>query len=366
MDAELLEMKATHLFRTPVLICGLAPAIAVVAILARNDVVAHKKHVADSQNVHSVSGIVRMQGNGKPVVGAQGRIVRKEDAYVVLGSQQAPGVSQVKTEYHFTTDKNGQWSVSNLADGSYLIQVDPGRTDSDRSRSEKFVTKKQIITLAGTDLDAVLIEVSRGARISGIVVIEGNQLGSSLSLSAVKVDTSFELLLSKSVSLTPSGEITAFTMTEVPEGEIELSAFLQTDSHYIKTINAKGVDLLREHLSLSAGMELADVRVVVSSEVAEFTGRVLAASEGTPLPRIRLLMTEIGPDKRRILGGRLTGRTDQQGQFLLRPPPGDYRVDLFWSHAEGGFLSSVHQNELNPLQISFQAGERKSMDIRVP
>lgn len=110
------------------------------------------------QNVQTVSGIVLMQGNGEAIVGAKGRIVRKEDTYVVLGSTQG-AMNDPKPIYSFTTDKDGRWSVNNLPDGSYVIQVTPGVADSDPNRGQRFATKKQLLTVAGTNLPDVLIEV---------------------------------------------------------------------------------------------------------------------------------------------------------------------------------------------------------------
>ena len=69
-----------------------------------------------------------------------------------------------------------------------------------------------------------------------------------------------------------------FTMTDLPEGVFELSAFLRTASHYIKTISANGIDLLQEKLNLTSGMELKEVTIVVASDLAEFTGRIISES----------------------------------------------------------------------------------------
>jgi hypothetical protein len=311
------------------------------------------------QNVHTVNGIVRMQSNGEAIVGALGRVLRKEDTYVVLEPKQAPRTGP-KLEYSFTTDKNGRWSLNGLPDGSYVIQVNPGVTDSDRNDGRRFATRKQMITVAGTDLDGVLIEVSKGVSISGILILEGNEPLSSLSLYASKVGGPIELYQGVSKTLTLTGQKTNFAMTELPEGVIEFSAFLNTDSHYIKSISANGIDLLQEKLTLTSGMEVKSVTIVVSSDLAEFTGRIVSESGKTPPPRTRITLLWIGT--RRVLGGRLTRRTDEQGTFLLRPPPGDYQIIVDEDRAEGGFVPFVKTIPL----ITFRPGEHKNMEIRVP
>ena len=142
--------------------------------------------------------------------------------------------------------------------------------------------------VAGTNLEDVLIEVSKGAKISGILIVKGDETLLSLTLDASKVDTPFELHQAVSKSLTPTGRTTTFTLTDVPEGMIELSAFLGTDSHYIKSISANGIDVLQDKLKLTSGMELKDVTIVVSSDLAEFTGRIISESGKTPPPRMKI------------------------------------------------------------------------------
>ena len=309
------------------------------------------------QNVQTISGRVRMRG--KAIVGAKGRVVRKEDTYVVLGSTQG-ATNGPKPVYSFTTDKDGRWSINNLPDGSYVIQVTPGAADSEPNRGQRFAIKKQMLTVAGTDLSDVVIEVSKGAQISGILIVEGDEPLSSISLSASKVDVPIELHQGVSKSLTPTGRTTMFTMTDLPAGVIELSAFLRTDSHYIKSISANGIDLLQEKLNLTSGMELKKVSIVVASDLAEFTGRIVSESGKTPPPRMRVLLAWIGT--RRVLGGRLTRRTDEEGVFLLRPPPGDYEIIVNEDRDEGGMLPFVKSLG----RVTFRPREHKNIDIRVP
>ena len=307
----------------------------------------------------TISGIVRVQGSGKPIVGAKGLIVRREDTYVVLGSTQGV-TSGSKPSWSFITDKDGRWSTNNLPDGSYVIRVTPGVADSDPNDGQRFAIKKQMITIAGTDLTNVLIEVSKGAKISGVLIVEGDEPLSSISLSASKVDVPIELVQGVSKSLTTTGRTTVFTLTDLPEGVIELNAFLRTDSHYIKSISANGIDLLQGKLNLTSGMELKDVTIVVASDLAEFTGRIISESGKTPLPRMRITLGWVGT--RRVLGGRLTRGTDEEGLFLLRPPPGDYEINVYEDRPEGGFLPFAKSLG----RFTFRPREHKNIDIRIP
>ena len=332
---------------------GNSPAVSVNADRETSDV----NITLVARKLHAVSGTVMMQENGRPVAGAMGRVFRRDDS----GSDRAAGIESAMSNYFFTTDKNGHWSLDNLPDGTYLIQVTPRLPAPDQD--QKFVMKKQTLTIAGADPENVLIEVSRGARISGTVIIEGNQPILSLSLLAAKVGQGPESSQTTSASLKPAGQSTTFLMTEVPDGEIQFSAFARPDSFYIKSIDANGVDLLREKLNIAAGSEVKEVRIVVSNEVATLDGRILSANGGAPLAGVTVMLVPNAPDRRRVLGGRLTGVTNEQGSFTVTPPPGQYRIEVRRIDREAHTARPLLENAP---QITLQSGERKSMDIRVP
>jgi Carboxypeptidase regulatory-like domain len=330
-----------------------SPAVSVNADLETSDV----NITLVARKLHAVSGTVMMQETGGPVGGAMGRVFRSDNS----GSDRAAGIESAMSNYFFTSDKNGHWSLDNLPDGTYLIQVTPRLPAPDQD--QKFVMKRQTLTIAGADPGDVLIEVSKGARISGTVTVEGTQPILSLSLLAAKVGQGPESSQNASASLKPAGQSTTFLMTEVPDGEIQFSAMARPDSFYIKSIDASGVDLLRDKLNIAAGSEVKEVRIVVSNEVATLDGRILSANGEAPLAGVTVMLVPSALDRRRVLGGRLTGVTNEQGSFSVTPPPGQYRIEVRRIDRDAHTARPLLKN---PPQITLQSGERKSIDIRVP
>jgi hypothetical protein len=313
-----------------------------------------------AQKVYTVSGIVRFQNNGHPISGVPVRIVRREDTYVVLPVDPATR-GRTKPVYTGNTDKDGRWSVNGLANGSYVVEVKPERADGNQ---ERFAIKKQMITVAGADQTDILIEVSKGATISGAVVLEGDDPPESVAISTMKLEVPFEMHQQASKAVRPNGQTTPFTLTEVPEGKIQMWVFVNTGLHYVRSITVNGVDLVRENLNLTEGAEIKNVIIVVSSELGELTGRVLSAKDNKPMPGLRIYTREVGNNTSRLVGGRQGGKTDVDGTFLLRPPPGEYVIDV---HADpgpnGGMLSAPLTT---PLQLTMKANEHKNIEIRVP
>jgi len=63
----------------------------------------------------------------------------------------------------------------------------------------------------------------------------------------------------------------------VPTGAITLSAFPSPqDKFYVKSIEANGLDLLRNDLTIAEGEEIKDVRIVISPNVGVVAGSVLS------------------------------------------------------------------------------------------
>jgi len=313
------------------------------------------------RKLHSVAGNVRMMGDGRPISGAAVRLFKKDEP--VQGKSVAV-TEAITSNYFSTTDKEGRWSVHNLPDGSYFVHITLKLNVPGRDTNVKFVEKGKEVTVAGSDLEDVLIEVSSGASISGTIIVEGNQPIFSLFLRALKSGESFESSQTANLSLRPAEKVTTFVLTQVPEGVVQFGATVQPDSFYIKSITANGVDLLRENLTVPEGAEVKDVRIVVSPDVAKLSGRVVSANGETGLSGVGIMLIRIPADKRWALASQLSGVTDSEGNFSLRPPPGEYIIELRRiSHDPPSISKPLLEN--SP-RVTLQPGELKSIEIRIP
>ena len=313
------------------------------------------------RKLHSIAGTVRMAGDGRPIPGAMIRLFEKEDP---VQAKIVTGAEAISSNYFSRTDAEGHWSIHNLPDGSYLVHITPKLSIPGQDASLQFVEKKREVTIAGSDLEDFLIEVAKGASISGTVIVEGNQPIFSLSLHALKPGQSFESSQTARLSLRSSEQITTFKLTEVPEGEIQFGATVRPDSFYIKSIEANGVDLLRDKLTIADGAEVKDVRIVVSPDVATLSGRVVSASGEMPLAGVTVMLIPNASDKRWAQAGQLTSVTDPKGNFSVKPPPGEYRIELRRiSHDPPSISKPLLEN--SP-RVTLQPGELKSIEIRIP
>jgi hypothetical protein len=295
------------------------------------------------RSLHSVAGTVRAAGDGHPVAGATVRLDKKD-------ANQA-GIEAAMSSYFATTDTQGRWLLSNLPDGTYTLDVRP--TGIGGSKLERFVDKRQDLTVAGADVENLPIEVSLGGRVSGHVTVEqGNAPAPDISIG---VGSAFARVEGNG----------AFTVMGVPEGEFPFSVMVRPQNvFYAKSIQVNGVDLLREELKTTVGTEIKDVRVVIAP-ASILTGRVLSASGGTPLNRVMVILIPVDPSTAPAFQ-RPNGGTNEQGAFIVSGAPGEYFLVL-WRLGEQPLpphdADSIKKLSPNAIRVTLGPGERKSMDL---
>ncbi len=295
------------------------------------------------RSLHSVAGTVRDEGDEHPIAGATVRLNKKD------GDQA--GIESAMSNYFSTTDAQGRWFLNDLPDGVYTIDVRP--TALLGAKLERFVNKRQDLTVAGADVENLAIEVSRGGRVSGHVttVEQGNEPVPDISIG----------IGSAIIRVEANGE---FTATGVPEGEFPFSVMIRPPNvFYAKSIQVNGADLLREKLKTRAGAEIKDVRVVIAP-ASILTGRVLSASGGTPLSRVSVMLIPADPSTGPAFS-RPNGSTNEQGVFLVSGAPGEYFLVL-WGRGQPlppHDVDSIKKLSPNAMRVTLEPGERKSMDL---
>ena len=308
--------------------------------------------------LRSLAGTVRIRGDNRPIASARLRLSPKQITDPASDTSRAAFADNPMSAYMSSTDKSGRWSFSNVPDGLYLLSVEPKQGEPVTPR---FVQIEQELTVNGSDIEDLLIEVSEGARLSGSVILEGGGIQPRhISVNAL----AYQPHANSSVTVDETGK---FAMTGVPTGEIEVSAFASPrDKFYVKSIEANGLDLLRNKITLAENTEIRDVRIVISSSVGVITGRVLAGDK--PVAGANVMLRRTGDDKLRLLGGTLATVTNDRGVFTLSAAPGNYLV-VAWRSADGPTALETAMSKAIKEQgtgLTLSATDRKQIDIRLP
>lgn len=299
-------------------------------------------------NLHNVTGMVQAEGDGHPIAGAVVRL-NKKNGDQTSASGDSSGIDAAMSNYFSTTDAQGRWSLSNLPDGVYTISV--RSTGTGGARVERFVERRQDLTIAGGDVENLAIEVSMGGRVSGHVTIE--------KVSPRPPDISIAV----GAAITKVEANGAFTVTGVAEGESPVTVIIRPPhAFYAKSIELNGRDLLREKLQTKTGTEIKDLRIVLAP-ASVLTGRVLSAAGRTPLSRIQVMLVPVESSTAPAFV-RPNASTNEQGSFITSGAPGEYFV-VIW--ARGDPLPPRDPDALKQLpkviRVTLGPGERKTIEL---
>lgn len=322
------------------------------------------------RSTHQLSGTVTARGDGRPVARARVSLVSK-DRDEALSNIYAWG------ERSASTDAEGRWTFDEVTDGGYTITVTPESIEeynSMRGRAapgrapQRFVSKRQDVTLAGVDVTGLTIEVSGGGRISGKVVVEGGKpLPPNIIVYPETAGAEKKMVMTEPRTVAPDG---SFTLDGIPAGGFYLWASAHPESKfYTKSVIADGIDILRgAPLEIEEDAEIKSVRIVIASDVATLTGRVIAEQNGVPLRGASLMLMPVESERQQMRGARLYGFTNAEGQFTIKGAPGEYLIVVARAGDNVYRLGDelLRARTANAPRVALQPNERKSMDVVAP
>lgn len=317
-------------------------------------------------SAHIISGLVTLSTNSLPVV--RGRVsLRRKGETERASDLEEPVVN---------TDDEGRFIFDEVYEGSYALKVTPPqdisafRDDPIASRAsvvqvKKFVPKRLDLIVAGSDLTNLNIVVSGGRRVSGVVTVDG---GKPLPRAAPIVMESVDGyageplfgLAQQDGSFTVEGVAAGryYIRTTVPPG----------NEYYTKSVMHDRLDLTHEALIVKEDEDINGVRVVLSPDVARFTGRVLASDGKTPRGGVGILFVSADPVEQTTMSRRMYGYTNADGTFRVTGAPGDYLAIIMrpaesWYQVRGDEMVA---RTAKAQRLTLLPGENKKIDLVLP
>jgi uncharacterized GH25 family protein len=287
-------------------------------------------HLADRVG-HRLSGTLLLRG--KAASGAQLRLTRKEPDMEGYGFG----------EPHAESDRNGNWEIRTVPDGTYTLLVTGsyvGIISGGREQAYTSITPlRRELTVAGTDLTDLKIELVEGAALNGVVSVEGGtSVPDRLIVELVPQDVRAAPGVEESnssderdaIASTLVGEKGLFDLSKLPTGSFYFRLPGLGTRYYVKSITLKDKDLLRNPLKIEDSRKLDGVRIVLSSDVVSVSGRAVEKSDRSkPLTDAAVLLFPAEAERRRVSVEPIAARTDKEGRFVVKAAPGDYFVFVF-------------------------------------
>jgi len=348
--------------------------------------------------LRQVSGIVKWKNGGRPLKGAPVTLRRTEEPRVeasfknVIKTTTPPDTNKDDTMFRdmgllmlaqppmVETNARGEWKFEDLPPGKYVLtayaslpekdkpvrdveeEIIDDAPDSIGSSTRATVSGRVELTIGDEDLKDIVIELTEGGRISGVVVAE-ESLVPRLQISLVGRATEF---LDELFSAATEGE--TFELEGVPSGDVQFDAEMRWEKDlYVKSITLGSQDLLRQPVRMVEGASLTGVRITIGKGLATLSGRVLFDEGGSLAGGSGVLVVRADPALWPLPSSRVFAATDPAGEFSLKCPPGEYLV-FTWPAGRQPMQSIsefVRTNAASARRITLQSREEKRLDLTV-
>ena len=281
------------------------------------------------------------------------------------------------------TDKNGQFTLSNIAPGEYTLHARGVQMVTTDSGGDRMVFTMRMggggdgqtefgstpLSVGGDDVGNVVIMTSKGSSVSGKVVFEGGTQpanAATIRVSATPADTDGGPMMGAgSASLTPEGtfEIKGMAGTRLfrpmglPAGWI------------LKSVMLNGTDVTDTGVDIRPSEPVTGLEITVTNKTTEITGSV-AGSDSKPLTDYTLVIFSQDADKWTApMTRHVTGtRPNQDGRFQVKNmPAGSYyaiAVDYIptgdWNDPE-----VLERLKSRATKFTLEEGSVKQLDLKL-
>jgi protocatechuate 3,4-dioxygenase beta subunit len=317
-----------------------------------------------------IAGTV-ISSDGKPVEGSM----------INAMPRNGDGFSMMMMGNAARSDKNGNFTMSNLAPGDYILQsrsftimtsgggdnmMVTARIGGDGAEGE---TGYLPLTVGTEDLTGVVLMTSKGGTASGHLTFEGGAKPTALTgihLSAQSADTDGGPMMgSGGASVKPDATFTlnglsgtrVIRPTNLPPGWM------------LKEVRVNGADVTDSGIEFKPGEAVSGLDIVLTSKLTEVKGAVTAAGS-QPVKDYTLVVFSDNPDRWTAPSSRYiaSARPDQEGRFQVKNlPAGGYYAIAVEYLPQGEWNDPEVLERLRPTATKFTLGEGESkvLDLKL-
>jgi carboxypeptidase family protein len=312
------------------------------------------------------------------VVSSEGKPV--EGSMINAVPRNAEGIGMMMMAGNARSDKNGNFTISNVAPGEYMLQ----------SRSMQFMTtgggdnmvftariggdsgaESEVgslpLTVSGEDVSNVVIVTSKGATAAGRVVFDDGSKPSSVTnirVSAAPVDSdgpgvafgggSGNLKADGAFELKGLSGARIIRATNVPSGWM------------LKSVRVNGNDITDSGMDFKSGESINGIEVTLTSKLTEVNGTVKDGAQSVKDYTVVVFADEpqkwTFPNSRYVTGSR----PDQEGRFQIKSlPAGGYlavAVD-YLAQGEWNDPDVLERLKAQATSFSLKEGETKTLSL---
>jgi len=323
--------------------------------------------VLPQQQVYRVRGRVVDSSTGQPPRTVSISLIPRDSSVATLTTSTSPNYNPT----------NGTFELRDVVPGAYWLRAQAsdsataqtitanlvGRTVSDALTSVSGARSAAQISLdVAADAEGVVLSLSSGVSIPGVLRVEGPPLPPSTTSTRVTLRTTAPNGLSS--PLQPVNADGTFTLLYIFPGEYRLFVTPMPQDYYIKEARIEQTDVLNQPWVIGSAMR-GSLEIVLGSGAGQVDATVLDART-QPVSSIQ---TWLLPDQDR---GRTelirSGVTDQNGRVTLRGvPPGNYKLFAWEGLETNAFFDPevMRQYEQQGKPVKIAEGAKVSTEVKL-
>lgn len=312
------------------------------------------------------------------VVSSEGKPV--EGSMINAVPRNAEGVGMMMMAGNARSDKNGNFTIPNVAPGEYTLQSRAMQIMTTGGGDNMMFTARiggdsgadaevgsLPITVSGDDLSNVVIVTAKGATASGRLIFDDGSKPSSVTnirVSAAPVDSDGPVVSfgggPGSVKADGTFELKSLSGTRI------IRAANVPPGWMLKSVRVNGNDVTDSGMDFKAGESISGLEVTLTSKLTEVNGTVKEGSQ--PVKDYTVVVFADEPQKWTLANSRyVTGsRPDQEGRFQIKNlPAGGYYAIAVDYLAQGEWNDPDVLERLKPRASSFSIneGETKTLNL---
>jgi|SoiMethySBSTD1v2_1073268.scaffolds.fasta_scaffold13310_3 protocatechuate 3,4-dioxygenase beta subunit len=277
------------------------------------------------------------------------------------------------------SDKNGNFTMPNLAPGEYTLQTRSMQFMTSGSGDNMMFTARVggdsgaeaetgslPITVGGEDLSNVVIVTSKGATASGRLIFDDGSKPSSLT--SIRVSASSLDAESVMLPMGGPGSVKADGTFELKSlsGARIIRAGNLPPGWMLKSVRVNGNDITDSGMDFKPGEAVNGIEVTLTAKLTEVNGTVKDGSQQVKDYTVVVFADE--PQKWALPNSRyVTGsRPDQQGRFQIKnlPPGGYYAIAVdYLAQGEWGDPDVLERLKPRASTFSINEGETKTLNL---
>ncbi len=283
------------------------------------------------------------------------------------------------------SDKNGNFTIANVAPGDYTLQTRGMSITTSSSGGDTMMFTTRIVggpggeggdtevgsvpvSVNGDDITGVVILTAKGATLTGRLSFEGGSkpAGGSIRIMASPVDTDNPIFsMGGSGVLKPDG---SFELKGIAGQRLIRPAGLPP-GWTLKSVKLNGADVTDTGIDVKAGQAIDGLEVSVTSQLTEVSGSV-KGSDGQPVKDYTVVIFSDDEQKWMLPRTRyVTGtRPTQEGRFQVKNlPAGSYYAVAveYIGQGEWGDPELLDRLKDKASRFTLGDGDTKTLDLKM-